>query len=158
MDPEKENGKLLNGVVWLLKTVKEDFIDENDRGTPFQNGVTRIYRPRVISRRIAAQGGLFTVHRVQKREGKSFVPLESIGHFSGRRVKFVIEPKAFENLREQLHSCGVNRSSLFPDLDGLCTHLDWRYFKRGTLGWRDNVAACLVGRQTPSKGRGGVRR
>jgi hypothetical protein len=126
--PRKENGTLLNGVVWLLKTTKEDFIGENDRESPFQDGLTRIYRPRVINRWIAAQGGLFTVHRIIKNEG--FVPFEKNRYFSGRRVKFVIKPQTFASLREQLHSCGVNRFSLFPDLEGLCSHLRWRYFER----------------------------
>jgi hypothetical protein len=126
--PAKGNGTFLNGVVWLLKTTKEDFIGENDRESPFQNGVTRIYMPRVINRRIAAQGGLFTVHKIIKNEG--FVPLERNRYFSGRLVKFVIKPQTFASLREQLHSCGVNRFSLFPDLEGLCSHLAWRYFER----------------------------
>ena len=26
-----------------------------------------------------------------------------------------------------LDSCAINESTLFPDLDGLARHLDWRY-------------------------------
>jgi hypothetical protein len=28
-----------------------------------------------------------------------------------------------------LHIMGVNNSSVFPDIDGYCKHLEWRYSK-----------------------------
>ena len=123
--PKQKRKTVCRGVVWLLKTRVEDFIDEDTRESPFANGVTRIYRPRVITRRIAAQGGLFTLHRVPK--GKSPTALEKNSYFSNRLVKFVIPGKSFTDIRKHLHGCGVNRLSLFPDLDGLSDHLAWRY-------------------------------
>jgi hypothetical protein len=126
--PKKERGDLLNGVVWLLKTRVEDFVDEDTRTSPFDNGITRIYRPRVITRRIAAQSGLFTIHKVLK--GETLIELERNKHFVDRLVKFVIPGSAFKRIRAQLHGCGVNRLSLFPDLDGLSAHLAWLYTGR----------------------------
>jgi len=79
----------------------------------------------VITRRIAAQGGLFTIHKVPK--GGSLVALERNPYFSQRLVKFLIPALAFSDIRKHLHGCGVNRFSLFPDLDGLSDHLAWRY-------------------------------
>jgi hypothetical protein len=111
----------------MLKTKVEDFIDESTRESPFDNGVTRIYRPKLIARRIAAQGGLFTVHKVMK--GETLVALEKNAHFTNRLIKFVVSPSSFSLLRKQLNGCGVNYFSLFPDLDGLCKHLEWRYME-----------------------------
>ncbi len=125
--PKREKGKRRDAVVWLLKTNVDDFVDKPSRESPFANGLTRIYRPRVITRRIAAQGGLFTVHKIMK--GENFVALEKNKRFWRRLVKFVIPALAFPNIRKHLNGCGVNRFSLFPDLDGLCTHLAWRYTK-----------------------------
>ena len=72
--PRKKDKKVLDGVVWLMKTAVTDFITESSRQSPYDKGVTRIYRPRFVTRRIAAQRGLFTVHRMVADEG--FVPLE----------------------------------------------------------------------------------
>jgi len=123
--PKTEKDQLKNAVVWFLKTAVDDFIDEDSRESPFANGLTRIYRPRVIARRIAAQGGLFTIHKVMK--GEDFVPLEKNRHFRTRLVKVIIPASAFVHFKKHLNGCGVNRFSLFPDLDGLCGHLTWRY-------------------------------
>lgn len=128
-EPKKVKHKPRNAVVWLLKTKVDDFVDESERKSPFANGVTRIYRPRVITRRIAVQGGVFTVHKVMK--GESFVALERNKRFKRRLIKFVIPSSAFPHIREHLNGCGVNRFSLFPDLDGLCAHLAWRYIRTG---------------------------
>lgn len=127
--PKRVNGKSLNAVVWLLKTRVSDFVEESSGESPFkfEKSGTRIYRPRVITPRIAAQGGIFTVHRMLKSEG--FVALESNARFSERLVKFTIPPPGFSDIRKHLHGCGVNNFSLFPDLDGLCRHLEWRYTK-----------------------------
>lgn len=123
--PEQGKSRPLDAVVWLLKTRTEDFIDEATREKPFDKGGTKIFRPRFVTRRIAAQGGVFTVHRMS--ENGAFVPADRNRHFSRRLVKFVIPAKAFSDMRKHLDGCGVNRFSLFPDLDGLCGHLQWRY-------------------------------
>jgi hypothetical protein len=126
-EPVKIKEKQQNAVVWMLKTRVEDFIDENSRSSPFGRGATSIYRPRVVTRRIAAQGGIFTVHNMMKSEG--FVALENNRRFKTRLVKFTVEASAFPEIRKHLDGCGVNRSTLFPDLVGLCDHLEWRYTK-----------------------------
>ena len=123
----KEGSETRNGVVWLLKTAVDDFIDESTRQSPFDEGNTRIYRPRFVTRRIAAQRGLFTVHRAVK--GAGFVALERNKRYRERLVKFVIPADSFSQIRKHLDGCGVNQFSLFPDLDGLCTYLAWRYAK-----------------------------
>ena len=117
----------MDAVVWMLKTSAEDFVDENSRKSPFSKEATGIYRPRVITRRIAAQGGLFTVHRMMKSEG--FVALDKNKRFKSRLVKFTVVASSFPHIRKHLDGCGVNRSILFPDLVGLCDHLEWRYTK-----------------------------
>lgn len=130
--PKEEKGKFQNAVVFLLKAQKKDFIDEKSRKSPFENRITKIYRPRVITRRIAAQEGLFTAHYVEVEANgtERLVALENNARFRDRLMKFIIPADHFEDLREHLNGCGVNRYSLFPDLDGLCGHLKWRYFER----------------------------
>ena len=77
-----------------------------------------LYRPSHISPRIPAQQCVFTVHPNPDRD--EFVP---------DRVEKWVLIKARETfwLKQILAACGVNRASLFPDLDGLAQYLGWRY-------------------------------
>ena len=116
-----------NAVVFLLKTRVKDFITqaEEESLTPFNLPATRIYRPRHVTPRIAAQRGIFTVHRMQESGG--FRAVENISELHGRLIKFIIPFDAFHLIAQQLDGCGVNGFALFPDLPGLCDYLTWRY-------------------------------
>ncbi|OQW58832.1 MAG: hypothetical protein BVN28_11230 [Nitrospira sp. ST-bin4] len=125
--PQKdENGDFANGVVWILKTLPEDFIGSTSNETPYKQNKTRIFRPRTITRRILAQDGVFTCHK-RMDDGK-FVKLEFNAAYKKRLVKVPIHADNFESLREDLMANGVSSLSLFPDLDGLAAHLERRYF------------------------------
>jgi FRG domain len=56
-EPVEIDHKKQNAVVWMLKTRVIDFIDENNRRSPFGRGATSIYRPRVITRRSLLRAG-----------------------------------------------------------------------------------------------------
>jgi hypothetical protein len=121
-----KGGKPLDGVVWILKTVPDDFITFPTEESPYQSSRTRIFRPRAIARRIMAQGGVFTCHK--RTSAKKFVTLESNKAYKSRLVKIPIKNKLFARLREDLMANGVSSLALFPDLDGLTAHLERRYF------------------------------
>jgi hypothetical protein len=70
------------------------------------------------SRVIREQGG-----------GRHFVPLEMNRFYKDQLLKIEIEQSQFEEINAELFACGVNRATLFPDLDGLSDHLKHRYFK-----------------------------
>lgn len=131
---KKDNGKdFENGVVWVLCAIVDDFrLDTNHNG-PFDNkSRTRIFRPKAISPRIVAQSGVFTVHRLQKPGSDKkfkFVPLEKNRNYKNKLVKFIVPPSAFPGIRSELNMMNANAALLFPDLDGLCSHLAWRYSK-----------------------------
>ncbi len=120
-EPAEIKGEKQNGVVWLLKTRVDDFVNENDQESPFDNVETGIYRPREITRRIAAQRGVFTIHKIMETEG--IVVFQTNKKFKARLSKLIVEASAFSHIRKHLDGCGVNRSTLFPDLVGLCGHL-----------------------------------
>lgn len=124
-EPAVKDGVPQNGVVWLLKTEVLDFIELEADSSPFNNTKPSLYRPRVISPRIAVQRGVFTVHPM--RSSERMVAFESEAGFKDRLVKFVVAAEAFPHIGKHLDSCGVNRFVLFPDLVGLCSHLEWRY-------------------------------
>ena len=111
----------------MLCADTEDFnLDVNQDG-PFDNrSRTKIFRPKAIARRIVAQSGVFTVHKLIK--GK-FVPLEKNRRYTGKLVKLIVPPTKFANIRRELDMYNANASVLIPDLDGLCSYLSWRYTK-----------------------------
>lgn len=111
-----------DGAIYMLIT--DNVVDENDlTDSPFS--ITRVmrYRPHHVTRRIAAQRGLFTIHP------RPTEPLQSnLKH--GLRVDRVIVDAAFKGrLRWNLDQFGINTASLFPDLDGLAQQLSWRFYE-----------------------------
>jgi len=141
--PKKdEKGQELNGVVWLFRTAVADFIElptdlvevptedtASKLESPYLPVKTRIFRPRLVSRRILAQSGVFICHKMMPK-GK-FIALEKNKAYKERLVKVIIPANSFHRLRDQLNACGVNAVSLFPDLDGLASYLQFRYFHDG---------------------------
>ncbi|MFH1821301.1 MAG: FRG domain-containing protein [Methanobacteriota archaeon] len=125
--PRDTNLKTQSGVVWILKSEVGDFKQEEDEDSPFDNGKTKIFRGSVVSRRISAQAGLFTVHRLN--DGDKFVALDKNRQFIDRLIKITIPYGKFPEIRKLLGIMGVHHATIFPDLDGLCSYLSWRYFK-----------------------------
>lgn len=115
------------GVVWILKTETSNFRDTKKDTNPLNNEVTKIFRSRVMSKRISAQSGVFTVHRISNT-GK-VVLFESNATFRSQLIKINIPAKSFASIRKSLKMMGVNHSTIFPDIDGLCKHLERRFSK-----------------------------
>lgn len=83
--------------------------------------IESIYRitPLVISPRIQAQSGEFTVHPSEE-------PILSFLKEEDHVLKLRIPQSLRFRFLAQLDFMGVTRRSLFPDLDGLCQYLRWR--------------------------------
>ncbi len=114
-----------DGIVWILAPLLDDFRLDTRRFNPLSNTTTKVFRPRIVSNRISAQAGAFTVHQID-RTGH-VVPFEKNKAYFFKLTKVRVPPSAFPGIRKQLHILGVNRSTLLPDLDGLCEHLAWRH-------------------------------
>ncbi len=127
--PEKDGkDKLKDGVLWILSPDVDDFkINESIKGNPFTIKKTKIFRPAVTTRRISAQSGVFVVHKVA--ENKIF-RLETIRAFKSKLTKLSIRGENFKNLRKQLSLLGINYATMFPDLDGFCKNIEWRFAKK----------------------------
>lgn len=112
-----------DGVVWVFPFSEEDIADQ-DKDSPFQDGRTKVFQPKHITKTIAAQDGWFTVHKFV--DGK-FIPLENNKNYKGNFLKLRIPKEKVEGLRTQLGLIGVNDSTMFPDLGGLCDFLNLVY-------------------------------
>jgi len=115
-----------NAVVWVLIPTAEDYLDPIVDSEPFEIKRTKIFRPKHISRRIAAQMGWFTAHWYNSKNNR-YAALDKIKGYEKQLQRILIEPTHFENIRSELDICGVNASTMFPDVDGLAKHIEWRY-------------------------------
>jgi hypothetical protein len=84
---------------------------------PFMIKETIRYVPRIVTPRLRAQRGLFTVHPKPREEFKP--------ENEGKCVHIRIPYKARKELKDSLFRHGVNEEVLFPDLDGLARHIQW---------------------------------
>jgi hypothetical protein len=83
--------------------------------------------PDAITPRIARQEGTFTVHEPPT------TPLYGLKGYE-ELVRIRIDKRYRTTLREELAKYGITRASLFPDLDGLANHLNWKVY----LDYRGN--------------------
>lgn len=128
-EPKKDDkGYFINGVVWILAAEVGDFRMDTDRVDPLSNKITKIFRSSVVSRRISAQSGVFTIHKVNSN-GKMF-KFESFANFKDKLTKIIIPHEDFADIRSELQILGINNFTIFPDLDGFCQHLTWRFVKK----------------------------
>jgi len=75
-----------------------------------------VLRPPAISPRISAQGSIFTI----RRDPSTPVSLD---------FQIRIPKDRRKNILSQLNQLNINRSTLFPDMDGIAQHLRWSLTK-----------------------------
>ena len=89
-------------------------IDLDTEFDPFEIRTIRRYIPKYWNPRIIAQEGLFTVHPN---------PLEP---YTAKNIKKIrINNTLRGEIKQILKRFGIHRGSLFPDLDGISTHIKW---------------------------------
>ncbi len=122
-----KKGVTQDGVVWILAANVEDFRTDTSTADPLDNNLTKIFRPNVVSRRISAQSGVFTVHKII--DDIKMIRFEKNKQYMNKLTKFKIRGEHFANLRKQLNMLGINYASIYPDIDGFCRNLEWRFAK-----------------------------
>lgn len=100
-------------------------VDVHDKD-PFSGTATRAFQPKLNNRRIVAQQGWFTLHRYSRRGGR-FVPLEQNGNAMKLLTEYKVPSGRRRAMLESLDRHGVNASSVYPDLGGLCSHMNWKH-------------------------------
>lgn len=123
----KKNERSTYGVVFILLANVDDFQIKIEEIHPFKIDELKIYRPKIIKQRINSQSGVFSIQTSKMIENKC--ELDITNNFGKKLVKIKVPNEIFMKIREDLHILGINKSTIFPDLTGLCSHLQWRYFK-----------------------------
>jgi FRG domain len=101
--------------IHYFRTEPTDYVP-SDVKDPFEVKEVQFYLPSFVSARIAAQGGLFSVH-----------PDPNQAWSDKRLKKRTISSNSRKSFQRRLHFLGVNSFRLFPGLDGLAKTLDWQY-------------------------------
>lgn len=115
-----------NSYLYVLSTDSDMLVDLNKNDSPFRNGVTRILRPNLNNVRIVAQSGWFTAHKYSSTS-KRFVTLETNSDIKNLLTEIEIPVKLKLEIIRKLSIFGVNNRTVFPDMAGLCLHLNWKY-------------------------------
>jgi hypothetical protein len=116
-------------VVWGFQVPPEDIVTSPEEIEKIKEGVTKVFKPNHITKRISAQFGWFTVHSADKQ--KIFQPFENYEDYSGRLFKICIKSECFSECKKWLHNFGINSASMYPDIDGLAKHVEWLYLEQG---------------------------
>lgn len=95
--------------------------DGLQKTSPYNIKKLQKYFPRIVSKRITAQEGLFVVFP----EPQKLLDEQLRSDWSVK--KFTIPAEKKKRIRYELFRCGVHRSSLFPDLEGLCDRIRWSH-------------------------------
>ncbi|QJD94862.1 FRG domain-containing protein [Mucilaginibacter robiniae] len=125
-DPEKSLIQPYS-VVWILMAQEEDFALNIEAIHPFDVPKTKIVRPRIIKQRINNQSGVFSVPSSQEMLDKCY--MNETDSYKEKLIKVKIPCKRYWDIRIDMNTLGVNAFTIFPELEGLCTYLQWRYFE-----------------------------
>jgi hypothetical protein len=115
-----------NSYVYELSANEEMLVDVTQTDSPFSNTKTRILRPTLNNERIVAQSGWFTAHKFSRGQNR-FIELEARREERFKIVEIEIPAKSKKDILKTLSNLGVNYRTVFPDVEGLCLHLNWKY-------------------------------
>lgn len=101
-------------------------VDLTENQSPFENSTTKILRPELNNVRIVAQSGWFTAHKYSNN-AKKFVPLETNKKLKTKLTKLEIPAEIKKEILRKLTMFGVNSRTVFPDVNGLSLHLNWKH-------------------------------
>lgn len=148
----QSQGRYKNAAVWMLDPVWLNHrvlneLDENNYiegillpdweeaepwfPEPFQSVLHVTYPvaidPPHVARRVSVQRSRFTVH------GKSMRGLDSLvtRMTKSRLIKFVIPKRTGQEILNDLSTCGIMQTSVFPDLEGLSRELETKWTQLG---------------------------
>ena len=105
--------------VYVLSAEIDMLVDLSKNDSPFENTNTKILRPSLNNERIIAQAGWFTAHKYSAKN-KKFVTLETNSKIKHSLITIEISSQLKGEFLRKLSIFGVNASTIYPDITGLC--------------------------------------
>ena len=114
---EKCDAEWSNPEVWVLKPLKEDYIDKLDKFLPFKGNRTKIFETKFSIPRVRAQNGCFVLFKYTPTFPKGFVPLEKNPTLQKRIERIRIAKNASGGILKEIQELGFTKEKLYPDID-----------------------------------------
>ncbi len=117
-----------NAVVWVLSIERDsEMLIKSPDLNIFEQNKIRLFKPASIIPRVASQFGWFSLHPYL---GEGFYQRIDKKYTDGTRLnKIIIKEGKSKQILETLESCGVNKHSIFRDLDSLSEYIFHKYRK-----------------------------
>lgn len=112
--------------LYILSCDENLQVDLFENQSPFGSSSTKVLRPTLNNERIVAQSGWFTVHKYSNK-AKRFVTLETNSLIKTNLKEIEIPANIKKDILNRLSMFGVNNRTIFPDVNGLSMHLNWKY-------------------------------
>lgn len=119
----EQNIKSSPHVYILLPHWGINHLDREVTPKPEQHIGISILGTKLEDARVIAQDGWFTIHSPSKKYGK-FIPFGSQENHADGMVK--INPLNKNKILKDLDILGINHQSIFPDIEGVCKHINWK--------------------------------
>lgn len=117
-------GKDENSFVYIFDVKETRLVDRSANSSPFGTGPTKVFKPILNSARIVAQSGWFTCHKHSTKTSR-FVALQTNKDVHSDITEVEVPHALHSNLLAQLNILGVNYQTMFPDVEGLCKHINY---------------------------------
>lgn len=115
-----------NAVVWVLSLERDSPLLINDPNLKvFEEEELNFFKPSSIIQRVSSQHGWFSLHPFK---GQGFYKrADQIFNGEYRLNKLIIKSGCSKKILQTLESCGINRHTIFRDLDSLGTYIFDKY-------------------------------
>lgn len=112
--------------VYAFFVSDEFLLDRQTEKSPFTRTKTKVFKPSMNNPRIIAQDGWFTVHRYSKKNRK-FIALDKNNSLKKSIIELRIPGELKREMNSNLNVFGINYQKIFPDIEGICKHINWLY-------------------------------
>jgi len=120
-----------DGIVYICEMPNEIVTEEANLNALKESGGVFGYLPKSISPRVLAQKGLFTVHCDASR--KIEIKESNLKNGNPNLIKLIIPAKLKHEILVHLDDYGIDESVLFPDLDGLSSHINQKTLRMNNV-------------------------
>ena len=109
-------------------------------GDPYEITETKVFQPPVEYARVKAQSNWYSLHPSvnNQNSNKRFTPFEIEAGESDELYEIPIFSEVKENLLLELDKCGINEQLIYPDLTGLCLHIN-KLFEQAPVESKENA-------------------
>lgn len=110
--------------VYSFKVASARIVNRKTTPSPFGSGKTKVFKPTLNNARIIAQSGWFTSHKHSSKVNR-FVAFQKNPDVTEDITQYEVPPTLHESIASQLNVLGINYQTMFPDIEGLCRHINF---------------------------------